>query len=83
MTPVLSPFSSVPLIPVSFSSEFDTRAGEWTEVRVSLKSLKATVRGSTLQGQQMDPSQVLEIGLLIADKRPGVFSLTVGWIAVE
>ncbi len=50
---------------------------------MSLKSLKATVRGSTLHGQQLDPSRVLEIGLLIADKRPGVFSLTVGWIAVE
>ncbi len=70
-------------MPVSFGAEFDTRAGEWTEVRVPLQSLKATVRGSTLHGQQMDPARVREIGLLIADKREGVFTLTVDWIAVE
>jgi NADH dehydrogenase [ubiquinone] 1 alpha subcomplex assembly factor 1 len=70
-------------MPVSFGAEFGTRAGEWTEVRVPLQSLKATVRGSTLHGQQMDPAQVREIGLLIADKREGVFTLTVDWIAVE
>jgi NADH dehydrogenase [ubiquinone] 1 alpha subcomplex assembly factor 1 len=70
-------------VAVSFGAEFGTRAGEWTEVRVPLQSLKTTVRGSTLQGPQMDPSQVREIGLLIADKREGAFALAVDWIAVE
>ncbi len=70
-------------LPVSFGGVFDTCAGEWTEVRVPLKSLKAIVRGSTLPGQQLDPSRVREIGLLIADKRAGAFSLTVDWVAVE
>lgn len=70
-------------IPVSFGAEFDICAGDWTEVRVPLDSLKATVRGSTFYGPQMDPSRVREIGLLIADKREGAFSLTVDWIAVE
>jgi NADH dehydrogenase [ubiquinone] 1 alpha subcomplex assembly factor 1 len=70
-------------VAVSFGAEFGTRAGEWTEVRVPLKSLKATVRGSALQGPQMDPAQVREIGLLIADKREGAFALAVDWIAVE
>ena len=70
-------------IALSFGGEFATRAGEWVEVRVPLKSLKATVRGSTLPGVVMDPSQVREIGLLIADKREDAFALTVDWIAVE
>ena len=70
-------------VAVSFGAEFGTRAGEWTEVRVPLKLLKTTVRGSVLQGPQIDPSQVREIGLLIADKREGAFALAVDWIAVE
>ena len=68
---------------VSFGAGFDTTAGQWTEVRVPLDSLEATVRGSRLQGPPMDGSQVREIGLLIADKREGPFALSVDWIAVE
>lgn len=70
-------------VAVSFGAEFETLAGTWTEVRVPLRSLQATVRGSTFAGPAMDPSQVREIGLLIADKREGTFALSVDWIAVE
>ena len=70
-------------MPISYSVEFDTTAGEWTEVRLPLATLKPTVRGDTLQGPPLDPAQVREIGLLIADKREGPFTLLVDWIAVE
>ena len=70
-------------VAVSFGAGFDTKAGKWTEVRVPLDSLEATVRGSRLQGPPMDASRVREIGLLIADKREGPFALSVDWIAVE
>ncbi len=70
-------------ISVSYGAEFETTDGEWTEVRVPLASLTPTVRGETLQGPPIDPSQVGEIGLLIADKREGAFALTVDWIAAE
>lgn len=69
-------------IAVSFGAAFDTRAGEWAEVSVPLKSLKATVRGASVDGAVLDPSKVREIGLLIADKREGAFALAVDWIAV-
>ena len=49
---------------------------------VSLDQL-ATVRGTAIRGASLDPSQVREIGLLIADKREGAFALSVDWIAVE
>ena len=70
-------------MPVSYGAGFDTAAGEWTEVRVPLDLLDPTVRGSRLQGPPLDRSHVLEIGLLIADKREGAFALTVDWIGVE
>lgn len=70
-------------IAVSYGAGFDTTAGEWTEVRVPLASLEPTVRGTRVQGPPLDPSQVREIGLLIADKHEGPFALAVDWIAVE
>ncbi len=70
-------------ISVSYGAEFETTAGEWTEVRVPLASLVPAVRGNTLRGPPLDPSQIREIGLLIGDKREGPFALTVEWIAVE
>ena len=70
-------------IAVSFGAGFATTAGNWTIVRVPLDSLEATVRGTAIRGASLDPSQVREIGLLIADKREGAFALSVDWIAVE
>lgn len=70
-------------IPVSFGAQFDTRDGEWIEVRTPLDSLKPMARGTSVDGVVFDPSQVKEIGLLIADKRCGAFSLVVDWIGVE
>lgn len=70
-------------MPISYGAGFDTTADEWTEVRLPLVSLKPTVRGDTLQGPPLDPSNVREIGLLIADKREGAFMLLVDWIAVQ
>ncbi|MBU6247975.1 MAG: DUF4380 domain-containing protein [Xanthomonadaceae bacterium] len=70
-------------LPVSYGASFDTRAGEWTEVRVPLASLQPSVRGTPLEGPPLDPSRVREIGLLIADRREGPFALSVDWIAAE
>ncbi len=68
---------------VSWAGDFDTVAGQWTEVRVPLATLRPTVRGLDLQGPPMDPSRVREIGLMIADKREGPFRLEVESIALR
>lgn len=70
-------------IAVSFGAEFDTRAGEWIEVCVPIESLTATVRGSKLEAEVLDPSRVRGIGWLIADKREGSFALTLDRVGVE
>ncbi len=68
---------------VSYGAEFDTTPGQWTEVRLGLDSLRPTVRGFALPGPPLDRARVLEIGLLIGDKREGPFALAVDWIALE
>lgn len=70
-------------ITVSWGSEFATVAGQWTEVRVPLASLRPSAHGRQLQGPPMDPSRVRELGLLISDKREGPFALEVDWIGLE
>lgn len=70
-------------ISISYGTKFETVADEWMKVRLPLASLAPTVRGTRLTGPHLDASKVREIGLLIADKREGPFTLTVDWIAVE
>ncbi len=70
-------------IPISYGAEFPTVDGEWSVVRIALQALTPTARGTALDGPPLDSAHIREIGLLIGDKKPGEFSLTVDWIAVE
>lgn len=70
-------------ITVSWGGEFATVAGQWTEVRVPLDTLRPSAHGMQLQGPPMDPSKIRELGVLLGDKREGPFALEVDWIAVE
>ncbi|MGF1656793.1 MAG: CIA30 family protein [Verrucomicrobiales bacterium] len=68
---------------ISYSAEFPTKAGEWTEVFVKFSDLTPSHHGNTLDGPPADLSQVEEISLLIGDKREGPFSLIVDWMKAE
>ncbi len=68
---------------IAYGAEFQTTAGQWTEVRIPLASLVPTFRGRTLDGPPLDLAKVEEIRLLIGDDRKGPFSLIVDWIKVE
>lgn len=66
--------------PVSYIGLVETRAGEWIDVDVPFDSLRAGFRGRRLDGYTFDPAAIERIGLLLADKQPGSFSLHVKWI---
>ncbi|SFR47192.1 Complex I intermediate-associated protein 30 (CIA30) [Marinobacter daqiaonensis] len=65
---------------ISYAASFSTPENQWTTVRVPLNDLTPTFRGRELEGPAFDPSEVTEIGFLIADKRDGPFQLLVDWI---
>ena len=65
---------------VSFMAEFPTKKGTWQEVRVPFSELTGTFRGRTLKDEVFNPSKVRRLGLLLADKKTGPFSLEVDWI---
>ena len=60
---------------VSYWAEFDTRAGEWRSVDIPFASFYPQFRGYRLDGPELDPAQITELGLYIYDKKDGAFEL--------
>jgi monofunctional biosynthetic peptidoglycan transglycosylase len=68
---------------ISYSVEFPTVAGEWTEVEIRFADLKPSHHGNKLNGPPANLSQIEEMSFLIGDKREGPFSLKVDWMKAE
>jgi NADH dehydrogenase [ubiquinone] 1 alpha subcomplex assembly factor 1 len=61
--------------PVSYWAEFDTLDGEWSTVNIPFASFYPQFRGFKLDGPELDPSEMKELGLYIYDKKDGAFEL--------
>jgi NADH dehydrogenase [ubiquinone] 1 alpha subcomplex assembly factor 1 len=61
--------------PVSYWAEFDTLDGEWSTVNIPFSSFYPQFRGFKLDGPELDPSEMKELGLYIYDKKDGPFEL--------
>ncbi len=71
------------IIAGSYRVEFDTTPGKWQEIRAPFADFRATSFGRELAGfPPPDPAKVESIGLLIAAKEAGPFSLEAAWIKV-
>ena len=68
---------------VSFSQDFKTVKGEWVEVFLPFSELRQSWRGRQLSGYTFDASKVQMIGLMLADRKEGLFQLEVEWIGTE
>lgn len=66
----------------SYRAEFDTKDGEWIEVKVPLDEMVATSFGRVVD-MPLKPGEVNGLGILLGDKRQGPFKLAVDWIKVE
>lgn len=58
-----------------------TPAGEWAEVVVPFDGLKASLFGRPVSGAEFDRSEVVELGVIIADGTDGPFRLEIDWIS--
>jgi NADH dehydrogenase [ubiquinone] 1 alpha subcomplex assembly factor 1 len=73
-----------PLTAFSYRASFKTTAGEWIEVRIPLDKFVATSFGSIVSNAApMNPSEITSVGLLLSDKKTGLFKLEVEWIKVS
>lgn len=61
--------------PVSYWADFDTRDGVWSTVNLPFSRFIPRYRGTTLEGPELDPGQITEMGLMIYDKLDGPFEL--------
>jgi hypothetical protein len=58
---------------------FETRSGQWIEVRIPFRALKGTWRGESVDAD-FDPAKVASFGIQLSDKIAGPFSLEVDWM---
>ena len=52
---------------VSFKAEFETKRGEWMEIRVPFSAFKGSFRGRSLPKEKLDPANIERLGLLLGD----------------
>lgn len=63
---------------IAFKCEFETVENEWIEVELPFASFLPSFRGKILTDvEPLDPSDIRQLGFLIADKKAGPFKLTV------
>lgn len=60
---------------VSYWADFDTKDGAWTTVDIPFSEFIPQYRGITLDGPELEPGQIRDMGLMIYDKQDGPFEL--------
>lgn len=69
---------------ISYQCGFHPPAGTWTACRLDCRQFLPTWRGRVLRNQPaLDPARVRQVGLLIADRQEGDFSLSIRRIGSE
>ncbi|MEY4674738.1 MAG: hypothetical protein RL148_2522 [Planctomycetota bacterium] len=70
--------SNVRMMAGSFQQKFETKSGEWTEVRLPLEGFGLNVFGrSVANPPALDGAKVESIGVTLSDKKAGPFALDV------
>jgi NADH dehydrogenase [ubiquinone] 1 alpha subcomplex assembly factor 1 len=67
----------------SYRTPFQTKKDEWVEVELPLDKFIATSFGQIVQNQPLAADAVTGVGILLGDKKAGVFKLEVEWIKVR
>jgi len=67
----------------SYQMDFETKAGEWMEVRLPVDEFVAHSFGQPIPSMKLKPNQVQSVGILLGDKKSGPFEILLDWINVE
>jgi monofunctional biosynthetic peptidoglycan transglycosylase len=68
---------------IAYRADFETRDGEWTTTRIPFDQFLPGFRGRTLSdAAPLDTSQIQQLGFMLADKKPGPFSLEIDFVRV-
>lgn len=65
----------------SYQAKFKSVIDKWMEIKIPFKDFTPTFRGKVLENRPMLKSEnIMEVGILIADKQFGSFSIDIDWI---
>lgn len=65
----------------AYQAKFQTIADTWMEFKIPFSKFSPTFRGRTLENKpQLESSEIKQIGILVADKNPGTFTISIDWI---
>ena len=67
----------------SFRQSFKTTANKLIEVKLPVDQFVATWRGRVFPKQELNPSQIAGLGILLGDKKQGKFSLQIESISIQ
>jgi monofunctional biosynthetic peptidoglycan transglycosylase len=66
---------------IAYTTEFETRDGEWTVTRIPFEQFRPTFRGRTLADvPPLETSRIQQLAFMLADKKPGPFSLEIDFV---
>ncbi|WOT06166.1 CIA30 family protein [Shewanella youngdeokensis] len=68
---------------IAYAYSFETKLGQWQQLRVSASQFSAVYRGKTVTAPKLNLSDVKQLGFLIADKQSGPFCLYFKAMTVE
>lgn len=68
---------------ISYRAQFQTPDGEWITIRIPFDQFLPTFRGRIFSDvPPLDASCIQQVGFLLADKKPGAFSLEIDFITI-
>lgn len=67
----------------SYAADFTTKAGEWQTIKLPFATMEATFRGRKVDVPNYAGENILEMQLLIGNKKPQDFSILIESIGLE
>lgn len=67
---------------MAFNASFETTQGEWIEVKVPFANFEGKYFGRKTNSGPIDPDQIRQMGVILADKKAGPFEIELDWLKV-
>lgn len=66
---------------IAYAADFKSLNGEWQEIRIPFSDFKPRFRGRIIMNaDELNKSNIRQLGFLISDKQQGPFALDIDWI---
>ena len=67
---------------LAHNASFDTEAGSWQEIQIPFSDFEAKYFGRSARVEPIDPDEIRQMGVILADKKAGPFEIEIDWLKV-